>query len=206
MADQRNTIEVLARHLISATRPLIEAGSSFGAFKRLMARLGFDATNLPPAYAAVATAVTNALNRIRDLSRVAYARADHRAARGCEGRLRGDPEPRLEPATGGRRCWRLCGRDRRAAVRAAADRLSGDRATAAFNVLAMLRVIEVETVPATATRPGYVRTHFRWDELPNVINPRATCQRACRVGHAGLQRRACARSLGEPVRSDWTSR
>ena len=64
MADQRHTIEVLARHLISAARPLVAAGSSFGAFKQLMARLGFDVTDLPPPYAAVATTVTNAVNRI----------------------------------------------------------------------------------------------------------------------------------------------
>ena len=44
MADERHTIEILARHLINAARPLIEAGSSLGAFKRLMARLGFEAT------------------------------------------------------------------------------------------------------------------------------------------------------------------
>ena len=169
MADQRHTIEVLARHLISAARPLIEAGSSFGAFKRLMARLGFDATNLPPAYAAVATAVTNALNRIETfpasptLEQIIALLADAKGVFEAIQNLASSPPPAGADAGAyaaeiGERLFELL----------LTDYLATEH-TAAFNVLAMLRVIEVETVPATATRPSYVRTHFRWDELPNVI-------------------------------------
>ncbi|HEX7785578.1 MAG TPA: hypothetical protein VF653_05085, partial [Methylomirabilota bacterium] len=64
MADDRHTFELIARHVIRATEPLIEAGTSFGAFKRLMARLGFDATSLPAPYAALGTRVQAAVTTL----------------------------------------------------------------------------------------------------------------------------------------------
>jgi hypothetical protein len=44
--DRRHTLELVARHLIRAVHPLIEAGASRGAFMRLMSRLGFFASDL----------------------------------------------------------------------------------------------------------------------------------------------------------------
>jgi hypothetical protein len=169
MADQRHTIEVLARHLISAARPLVAAGSSFGAFKQLMARLGFDVTDLPPPYAAVATTVTNAVNRIETfpasptLEQIIGLLADAKGVFEAIRNLASSPPPLGADAAAyaaeiGERLFELL----------LTDYLAAEH-TAAFNVLAMLRVIEVETVPGTATRPSYVRTHFRWEELPNVI-------------------------------------
>ena len=64
MADDRHTFELIARQVIRATEPLIEAGTSFGAFKRLMARLGFDATSLPAPYAALGTQVQAAVTTL----------------------------------------------------------------------------------------------------------------------------------------------
>lgn len=170
MADARHTIEVLARHLISAARPLVEAGSSFGAFKRLMARLGFDATNLPPAYAALATTVGNAVNKIETfpasptIEQIIALLADAKAVFDAIQNLATSPPPAGADAGAyaaeiGERLFELL----------LTDYLSTEH-TATFNVLAMLRVVDVATVPPTATRPSYLRTHFRWDELPKVIS------------------------------------
>ena len=186
MADQRNTIEVLARHLISATRPLIEAGSSFGAFKRLMARL-VRRDDLPPAYAVVATAVTNAVNRIDTFPRRQRSETSSRCStmpRRSSRRSRTsppDPPPRAPTPC-------VCDRDRRAPVRAAADRLPGDRAPGAFNVLAMLNVIGSET--SRRRHAAVLRTHpFPLGRAAQGDqSTRATCRRAYMAGGAGFQR------------------
>jgi hypothetical protein len=62
MATQRNTFDALARHLIGAAHPLIEIGTSLGAYKQTMARLGFTITaaTIPPLFVSLSTAVRNA--------------------------------------------------------------------------------------------------------------------------------------------------
>jgi hypothetical protein len=58
--EQRHTLELIAHHLIVAVRPLIDAGSSLGAFMRLMARIGFFASDIPQPYRDLATSVQDA--------------------------------------------------------------------------------------------------------------------------------------------------
>jgi uncharacterized protein DUF6603 len=61
MAAERHTIAVIAAHMIEAARPLSESCRSLGAFKRMMGRLGFQPTALPPAFAQLANDVDAAL-------------------------------------------------------------------------------------------------------------------------------------------------
>jgi hypothetical protein len=61
MAAERHTIAVIATHMIEAARPLSESCRSLGAFKRMMGRLGFQPTALPPAFAQLANEVDAAL-------------------------------------------------------------------------------------------------------------------------------------------------
>ena len=168
--DARHTFEVLARHLIGAARPLIEAGSSFGAFKRLMARLGFDATSLPPAYTVLATTVSNAVDKITSfpasptLPDILALLDDAKAVFEAVQNLAASPPPAgVDPGAYateiGERLFELL----------LTDYLASECA-ATFNVLAMLHVVDQETVPRTASRPGYLRTRFHWDELPKVIS------------------------------------
>jgi hypothetical protein len=40
----------------------------------------------------------------------------------------------------------------------------------ANSILSMLNVITTEHIAATPTRPSYVRTRFRWEELPKIVS------------------------------------
>ena len=46
--------------------------------------------------------------------------------------------------------------------------------TAIFNLLSTLNVIEVENIEPTAQQRGYVRTHFKWEEIPKIITDPAS--------------------------------
>ena len=68
MADDHHTLELIGRHLIKAVEPLIEAGGSLGAFMRLMGRIGFFASDIPPPYQALANSVSDARDALNALS------------------------------------------------------------------------------------------------------------------------------------------
>src|SRR5687768_7730175 len=67
--DQRHTLELIAHHLIRAVEPLVEAGESRGAFMRLMARIGFFASEIPAPYAQLATTVSDASSALETIPR-----------------------------------------------------------------------------------------------------------------------------------------
>ena len=65
MAEEHpHTLELVARHLIKATQPLVDAAESRGAFMRLMSRIGIFASDIPAPYAQLATATGSATLRI----------------------------------------------------------------------------------------------------------------------------------------------
>jgi hypothetical protein len=170
MADDRHTFELIARQLIRAAEPLIEAGSSFGAFKRLMARLGFDASSLPAPYAALATQVGAALTALEAfpaspsltdlLGLLDWGKGLYDAIQG----LAAAPPPAGVDAGAyaaeiGERLFELL----------LTDYLSRE-VTTTFHLLSTLNVIRAVPVPATPTRPAYIRTRFDWNELPKVVS------------------------------------
>ena len=170
MADDSHTFEIVARHLIRAAEPLIEAGSSFGAFKRLMARLGFGATSLPPPYAALATQIKAAITILEAFPAGPSLQQLLDLLNTCKGvfdavqALRDAPPPAGVDAGAyaaeiGERLFELL----------LTDYLSSE-VTTSFHLLSTLNVIRAETVPATATRPSYIRTQFNWGEIPKIIS------------------------------------
>ena len=171
MADeQRHTLETIARHLIAAARPLIEAGGSLGAFMRLMGRIGFFASDIPQPYRELATTVQDAAAALEAMpaepgaedmiALLQHAKSVHGAIK----QLAAGPVPSGADANAyaaeiGERLFELL----------LTDYLAAEQ-PGAHNVLAMLNVITTESVAPTADRPAYVRTHFRWQELPKVVS------------------------------------
>ena len=168
--DQRHTLELIARHLIVAAQPLIDAGRSPAAFMRLLWRLGFSVSGVPPPFQQLATTVSDASQALDNLPDppspqdlvhlLGEAKRIYDAMQG----LGAAPAPAGADAAAyaeeiGERLFELL----------LTDYLAAERPQA-FNVLSMLRVITVEMVAATATRPQYVRRHFRWEEIPKVVS------------------------------------
>jgi hypothetical protein len=168
--DDADTLQLIARHLIVAARPLIDAGSSLGAFSQLMGRIGFFASDIPAPYKQLATRVSDAADAIETfpsspslqdvLGLLDKAKGIYDAVQG----LKNGPVPSGADAASyaseiGERLFELLLTDYLAAEQPGAR-----------NVLAMLNVITTEHIAATPTRPSYVRTHFRWEEIPKIVS------------------------------------
>jgi hypothetical protein len=196
--EQRHTLELIAHHLIAAARPLIEARRSLGAFMRLMARIGFFAGDIPPPYHQLATTVSDAAAALEGMPPTPSAEdlfAVLQKAKGVYDAIRqlaAGPAPSGADASAyaaeiGERLFELL----------LTDYLAAEQ-PGAYNVLAMLKVITTENVPATATRPSFVRTNFRWEELPKVItDPSELPARVYGWGHADLDDELLLTHLGE---------
>src|SRR5882724_5140384 len=168
--DPHSTLELIARHLIKAVEPLIDAGASLGAFMRLMSRIGFFATDIPAPYQQLATSVGDALTAIDNLppspslpdflALLQKVKGIYEAVQ----QLANSPAPTGADAAAyaeeiGERLFELL----------LTEYLAAEQ-PGAYNILSMLNVIVIESIAATPTRPSFVRTHFRWAELPKVIS------------------------------------
>ena len=197
MADeQRPTLEVIASHLIRAVEPLVDAASSPGAFARLMARIGFFASDIPAPYAQLASAIgdaSDALDRLprppspQDLAGLLQKAKSIYAAIQTLGHA---PAPTSADAAAyareiGERLFELL----------LTDYLAAEQ-PGAYALLSMLRVISIETVARTATRPSHVRTHFRWEELPKAVSdPQGLPERVYGWGSQGFDDRLLLQHL-----------
>ncbi len=171
MADNApHTLELVARHLIRAVQPLVEAAESRGTFMRLMSRIGIFATDIPAPYTQLGTAVGDAVSAIESLPRppslenLAALLDKAKAVYDGIQDLGNGPAPTGADAAAyaqevGERLFELLLTDYLAAAQ-----------PAAYNALSMLKVITVESVPATPTRPSHVRTRFRWEEFPKIVS------------------------------------
>ena len=171
MADeQQHTLALIADHLITAAQPLIEAATSLGAFMRLMGRIGFFASDIPAPYQQLATRVSAAANALENLPASPSIQDLLNLLDKGKGiydaiqQLAAAPVPNgADPAAYaqeiGERLFELL----------LTDYLAAEQ-PGAYNILSMLNVITTEHIAATPTRPSYVRTHFRWEELPKVVS------------------------------------
>src|SRR4051812_10563450 len=152
MADeQRHTLESIARHLILAAAPLIEAANSLGTFMRLMGRIGFFASDVPAPYQQLATSVDNALTAVETmpaspslqdiLALLEKPKAVYDAVQG----LGAGPAPTGADAAAyaqeiGQPLFELL----------LTDYLAAEQPSA-YNILSMLNVITTESIPSTPT-------------------------------------------------------
>jgi hypothetical protein len=167
MNENRDTLEVIARHLTGAMEPLRRAVSSEDAFKAFMLRLGWQTTGLPPAYTNLGATISGAVQAVEALTDdptlseildlIGKAKAAFDAIQGISTAPPGvDAGAFL--AEIGERLFELLLTDYLAF-----------QLPSAFNLLSALNVIEVENVAATAQKASHVRTKFKWAEIPKVL-------------------------------------
>jgi hypothetical protein len=167
MNENRDTLEVLTRHLTSAMEPLRRAVSSEEAFRAFMLRLGWQTAGLPPEYVNLASAIAGAVKAVEALS-------DDPAADEVLDLLRKaksayDAIQNISTAPPGV--------DAGAFLAEIGERLFEILLTdylalqlpAVFNLLSALNVIEEENVAPTAQKKGHIRTRFKWNEIPKIL-------------------------------------
>ena len=168
MNEQRGTLETFARHFVAALEPLRRAVSDENSFRSLMLRLGWETAGLPPAYTSMGNAIADAAQAIKALSDdpkpaeiadlLVKTKTAYEKIRGIDTAPPGVNAGAFLAEIGERLFEILL-----------TEYLATDQ-TAIFNLLSTLNVIEVENIEPTAQQRGYVRTHFKWEEIPKIIH------------------------------------
>ncbi len=167
MSDDQGTLELLGRHLALALRPLRDGVTDRERFRALLYQLGWDPSDLPPAWAALGTAIDEATARLDALGDpptpeqitdlLTAARSGYHAIQGIA-----TAPPGVDPAVFlteiEERLFELLLTQYLAAA-----------LPSAYNVLQMLNVIQLEHVTASGERPSFVRVHFKWAEIPKIV-------------------------------------
>lgn len=174
MNSSGGTLQTLARHIVLAARPLRTAVTDLENFKRLMYRLGWEVESLPPSYASIGTLVAEALQALEDLE---AAEGDLDPARVL---ALLDKVHDLYSKLGSLQA--PSGADSAIFLDEIQERLFElllvDYLTSAFPnlyyLLVTLGVIVLEHHAATESRPGFLRTHLRYDHLPKLITDPAS--------------------------------
>jgi hypothetical protein len=170
MADEQGTFELITRHLVLAVEPLRRAVADLDSFRTLLRRLGWEASSIPQPYQDLAGTVDDAIGAIEALA------ADP------------DPSDVANALDLVRRLYEEIDQISQApAGISAADvgTFLGELAASVlellmveylaaalprvYRALNMLGVVEQEWHDATATRPAYLRTRLRYDELPKLF-------------------------------------
>ena len=167
MADTPGTLELVARHLTLALRPLVDGVSDLPHFKQLMYRLGWSVADLPPEYQTLLAAVKAAVAKLDTLG-------DSPSADDIAELLR-DAKQVYDAIQG--IAAAPPGVDAAAFLSEVRERLPELLLTdylalelpALYRVLLMLNVIRVEHQAATANRPSFVRVRPDWSQIPFVL-------------------------------------
>jgi hypothetical protein len=170
MADQRHTLESIARHFIRAAAPLIDAGTSLANFQRLMGRLGFAATTIPAPFATLALNTRNAQLKVDGFppgAPLADILALLNEAKGVFDSIQGlaagpvpdGVDPAAYAAEIGDGLFSLL----------LTEYVAADF-SASFNLLKMVGIIKVDPVLGTSTRPGFMRQSFQWPEFAKLVS------------------------------------
>lgn len=168
MSDKPGTLELIGRHLTLALRPLLDGLSDLPHFKQLMYRLGWQVTGLPPEYTVLASAVNTAVTKFETLSD--NPSPDDIAALLQAVKSAYDTIQEISTAPPGV--------DAGAFLTEIIERLFELLLTdylalevpALYRFLSMTNVIRLEQQSATTGRPSYVRVHFDWSQIPNILS------------------------------------
>jgi len=163
------TLENLGKNLVLAIAPLRNAVSSRDQFVQFLYRLGWNATDIPPAYSSLITKVDEAVAALETL----IATPNTEQALKVIGKVKAvvdaidalsDVPPGIADATD----FLAEIKDRLLEI-LVVDFLASQKPFL-FNLLKMLGAIEPVHMPATANRPSFIRFKINWEKIPEAIS------------------------------------
>jgi hypothetical protein len=167
MSENQGTLERLACHLSLAVKPLREAVSDTDNFMQLMYRLGWEVESLPPEYEKLGAAVGAALQALETLDEerspedVLNLLSKAKDVYQEIGNISVAP-PGVDAGTFlaeiGERLFELLWTDYLAA-----------ELPMVFNALQALDVIQIENLSTDGAHHAFIRTRFKWDEIPKIV-------------------------------------
>jgi hypothetical protein len=167
MASDRGTFELLGRSLALALQPLSEAVKDLESFKQLLFRLGWTPTAVPPAYASLGASVDAATIKLDALPEhppfpdvLALIQAVKNAF---------DAIGSISVAPPGVNAAAFIPEIRQRLFELLFTEHLSAQLPAAFNLLSVLNVIDAGPIGGSPGRPPFMRTNFKWGELPAIL-------------------------------------
>ncbi|MET8307870.1 DUF6603 domain-containing protein [Micromonospora sp. NPDC005173] len=166
MSDNASTLELIARHLTLALRPLHQAVSGPDAFKQFMLRLGWGVTSLPPEYTALGARVEAAVQTLEALA----DEPSPEEALALLGQVKDvyDAIQSLSVAPAGVDAATFLAEIGERLFELLWTEYLATSLPAAYNLFQAMDVIQLESVPSSSGRPAFMRAHFRWDRIPQI--------------------------------------
>ncbi len=172
-----DTLVSIARELLLVLEPLRLGFTDEERFKQLLYSLGWKVTGLPPAYLEAGGEVASGVATVERMATGPFELSQVGELLGHAVKVyeKLDPLPALPP-----------GMDPAASLGEVGKNLSDlliceylvRRVPEAYTLLTAMEVITTEVVGDTATRRGYVRQVFQWEEIPKLVqDPHLILQR-----------------------------
>lgn len=168
MSDENGTLQLIAEHLASAVAPLDEAFREVDAFRALMLRLGYEVDGLPPAYTNVADQALAAVSAATALADGAELEEIVALLRSV-GAVYESVDALTQAPPGVDAAEFLPEIARNLFEYLLAEYLQTEH-PAVHSALELLGVIHFEDVPGSGSRPGFVRTRFEWERIPEMLS------------------------------------
>ncbi len=168
MSESQGTLRAIAQHLAGAVEPLDLAFRDVDHFRTLMWQLGFDAQGLPPSYLDAADKVLQAVGAVEALVDDADIESIVTAIQKV-GVVYQAIDTLAEAPPGVDAAEFLSEIGRRLFEYLLAEYLRNE-IPGLFMGLEAIGIVDDEDVPATATRPGFTRTVFDWEALPDRLS------------------------------------
>src|SRR5690606_19947683 len=168
VSDENGTLQLIAEHLASAVAPLDEAFREVDAFRALMLRLGYEVDGLPPAYTNVADQALAAVSAATALADGAELEEIVALLRSV-GAVYESVDALTQAPPGVDAAEFLPEIARNLFEYLLAEYLQTEH-PAVHSALELLGVIHFEDVPGSGSRPGFVRTRFEWERIPEMLS------------------------------------
>jgi hypothetical protein len=170
--DERSTLQVVARHLAAAVEPLDRDFRDVESFRSLMWRLGWDAQDLPASYLAAADAALTAVAAAEALADDAEL-GEVLALVDAVGDVYAAVDGLAEAPAGVDAGGFLAEIARSLFEYLLAEYLLA-QVPRLFSALELFGVIRFENIEPSGTRPGFVRTRFEWERIPEALGDPAS--------------------------------
>ncbi len=191
-----NTFEIIGRHLILAVKPISDAFKDLESFRRFMFRLGWDVTSLPPSYSNLVTEVDGAVDALENL--VDDPTLEEVLDLVDKVKQVYDAIQNISDAPAGVNAGQFLGEIAERLFEILLVDYLNNALHEVFYLFSILGVIENEPIESSGSRPGFIRTKFKWDEIPNIfIDPGSIPQRVYGWGSNDLKFDLISEHLGE---------
>ncbi|MCP5106064.1 MAG: hypothetical protein GY950_21950 [bacterium] len=167
MNENQGTLELIARHLALALKPLKDSVGSEDNFRQFMYRLGWNVTALPAEYSNLVILIDDAIQKLDSLS----PNPSFEDIKDLLEKIKNiyDAIQSISAAPPGVDAGEFLSEIGERLFEILLIDYLVAQLPDVYNIFSALDIIEVENLPPSASKHAFIRTKFKWEEIPKVI-------------------------------------